>query len=83
MKIIDDTLKNPRTGEWSRKNLTSFVSLIFAIAYVSYCTVYDKTLHEFVVLNFLALAGGMLGVSSWEKLNLKKNDKTNSAGSDS
>lgn len=71
-KLINDTLKNPRTGEWSRKNVTSFISFFFSIAYVTYCTVYDKELHEFVVLNFLALSGGMLGLSSWEKLNIKK-----------
>lgn len=71
MSLIRDTLKNPRTGEWSRKNITSFASFVFSIAYVTYCTVMDKELHEFVVLNFLALSGGMLGLSSWEKLNIK------------
>lgn len=76
MKIVRDTLKNPRTGEWSRKNLTSFFSLLYAMAYPAYGMVFDKTVHEFVVIGFLGLAGGMLGVSSWEKLNLKKPDDT-------
>jgi hypothetical protein len=72
MKIVRDTLKNPKTGEWSRKNLTSFTSLMFAMAYSAYGMAFDKEVHEFVVIGFLSLAGGMLGVSSWEKLNLKK-----------
>lgn len=75
MKIIDHTLKNPRTGEWSRKNLTSFISLVFAMVYSMIGLIYDKTVHEFVVVGFLMLAGGMLGVSSWEKKNLRKDEE--------
>lgn len=72
MKLIDHTLKNPRTGEWSRKNCTAAFSVLFAAAYSGIGMLLDKTVHEFVVWGFLTLAGSMLGVSSWEKLNIKK-----------
>jgi hypothetical protein len=72
MSLIRDTLKNPKTGQWSRKNLTSVTSLFYAMAYPAYGMIFDKTVHEFVVIGFLTLAGGMLGVSSWEKKNLSK-----------
>lgn len=73
MKLIDETLKNPKTGQWSRKNITSFVSFIFAMVYSltgSYWA--DGQVHEFIVVSFLGLSGGMLGVSSWEKFNINK-----------
>ena len=70
MKLIDETIKNPRTGQWSRKNVTAFISIGYAIWYTATGMLLDKTVHEFVVIGFLALAGSMLGVSSWEKKNL-------------
>lgn len=70
MKIIDETIKNPRTGQWSRKNLTAFASILFSMWYCGYGMLYDKTVHEFVVFFFLSLAGSMLGISTWEKKNL-------------
>lgn len=76
MKIISQTLKNPKTGQWSRKNLTSFVSFLFAMLYSLLGMIMDKTVHEFVVIGFLTLAGGMLGVSSWEKKNIQQPQNT-------
>lgn len=66
-------LKNPKTGRFSRKNITVFVCLVYAILYSTYGMIFDKTVHEFVVWGFLTLAGGLLGVSSWEKKNLNNN----------
>ncbi len=76
-KLIRDTLMNPRTGEWSRKNLTAATSLAYAIWYTGAGMILDKTVHEFVVIGFLGLAGGMLGVSSWEKKNLTQEQSQN------
>lgn len=67
MKIINETLKNPKTGQWSRKNLTSFTSFVFAMFYAGYGLLFGGEVHDFVVFGFLSLSGGMLGVSSWEK----------------
>lgn len=68
MKLVDDTLKNPTTGKWSRKNVTSFVSFVFAMIYSetgSYWS--DGTVHEFVVFAFLGFAAGLLTSNLWNK----------------
>lgn len=69
-KLISETLKNPYNGQWSRKNLTCFVCIVFAMAYSSYGMIADKEVKEFVVIAFLSVATGLLGLSSWEKKNL-------------
>ncbi len=69
-KLIDETLKNPKTGEWSRKNLTSFASFTFACVYSLIGLIFAKDVHDFVVIGFLSLTATLLGVSSWEKKNL-------------
>lgn len=72
MSIIRDTLKNPRTGEWSRKNITSATSFIFAMVYSLVGSFWaDKQVHEFIIIGFLSLTASLLGLSSWEKKNLK------------
>lgn len=70
MKLIHDTLKNPQTGMWSRKNITCFVSFMWAIIYSGYGLYSEKDIQEFVVIGFLSLSAGLLGLSSWEKKNL-------------
>ena len=74
-KIINETLKNPHTGQWSRKNLTGFSSFAYTVYYVTYGQMHEKAVQEFVVIAFLSLAATCLGISSWEKLNLKKDEK--------
>lgn len=75
MKLWNETVKNPKTGQYSRKNVTALTSLLFAMIYSTYGMVYDKTVHEFVVIGFLSLTGGMLGASSWEKKNLNQDQQ--------
>ena len=72
MGIIKDTLKNPGTNQWSRKNLTAVTSLFYAMWYAAHGLIFCGEVLEFVVFGFLGLAGGMLGVSSWEKFNINK-----------
>lgn len=69
-KLIDETLKNPKNGQWSRKNLTSFLAFVFAMFYAGYGLVFEKEIHDFVVIGFLSLTASLLGISSWEKKNL-------------
>ena len=69
-KLIKDTLMNPVTGQWSRKNLTCFLSFMWAIFYSGYGLFFGKDVEEFVVIGFLSLSAGLLGISSWEKKNL-------------
>lgn len=69
-KIISETLKNPNNGQWSRKNLTCFICILFAMVYSSYGMIAEKEVKEFVVIAFLSVATGLLGLSSWEKKNL-------------
>lgn len=73
-KLVNDTLKNPATGAWSRKNVTGFSSFAYTIYYCTTGQWYDKSVHEFVVLGFLGVAVSCLGISSWEKVNIKKTD---------
>ena len=74
-KLIRDTLMNPRTGEWSRKNLTAATSFLFSMGYSLVGSFWaDKQVHEFVLLGFLGLSGGMLGISTWEKKNLPREE---------
>lgn len=69
-KLIKDTLMNPATNQWSRKNITCFVSFMYAILYSGYGLYSGKDIEEFVVIGFLSLSAGLLGISSWEKKNL-------------
>jgi hypothetical protein len=48
--------------------------LLFAMVYSLVGSFWaDKIVHEFIVIGFLTLAGGMMGVSSWEKANINQN----------
>jgi hypothetical protein len=78
MKIIDETLKNPKTGEWSRKNITSMASFVSAIVYAFVGLFFNYEVKEFIFIGFLSLTGSLLGISSWEKLNLKQNKNVES-----
>jgi len=64
--LVNDTLKNPRTGLWSRKNLTGFSAFTYLLWY---CT-FETPVHEFVVITFAGIAVTCLGISSWEKANI-------------
>ena len=66
-KIVRETLMNPKTNQWSRKNIAAFVSLVFAFTYAYIGMICDKEVHEFVFLGALGLTGYNLGLSSWEK----------------
>lgn len=73
-EVIDHTLKNPKTGMWSRKNLAGFFAFAFTIFYCGYGMVNEKQVQEFVVLSFLGFAATCLGLSSWEKSHIPKSD---------
>lgn len=74
--IVRDTLKNPKTNQWSRKSLTGFLCMMFAMAYCAYGVAREKEIEEFVVAIFVGASLSCLGLSSWEKANVKnENDK--------
>src|SRR4051812_10402322 len=77
-KIVDQTLKNPKTGEWSRKNLTGFTAFLYSMYYCQDCMVRGATIQEFVVAIYTGVALTCLGISSWEKIQLKKPNDENS-----
>lgn len=74
MKIIDETIKNPKTGQFSRKNISAFLSLGSAVGY-SFLPLVVPTFvpHTDIVWAFLIFSASMLGVSTFEKINLPKN----------
>lgn len=75
IEIVEQTLKNPKTGQWSRKNITSAASFIFSVIYSLTGSFWaDKKVHEFIVLSFIGLTASLLGISSWEKANIIKAD---------
>lgn len=67
MKIIDDTLKNPDTGRWSRKSLTAFTSFAFALAYEVVLPFFELPTKEYVFITLLTLTGATLGLTVWDK----------------
>jgi hypothetical protein len=72
--IINHTLKNPKTGHWSRKNLTGFSCIVYAMFYSTYGLFLDRPIQEFVVAIFVGAGLTCLGISSWEKINLPKQE---------
>ncbi len=73
-KLIHDCLMNPKTGQFSRKNVTGFLCFIAAVVYCMYALVHDKTIQEFVVAIFMGACMTCLGISSWEKKNVVSQD---------
>lgn len=69
--VVRDTLKNPKTNQWSRKSLTGFLCMMFAMGYCTYGVVKEKEIKEFVVAIFVGASLSCLGLSSWEKANVK------------
>jgi hypothetical protein len=73
MKIIDDTLKGPN-GKYSRKSLTTVVSLFVAIFYgvvapfVAGLFGFKFVVIEFVFISFITLAGATLGMTVADKM---------------
>jgi hypothetical protein len=74
MTLINETLKNPQSGRWSRKNLAGFACMAYAMGYCTYGIYHDKTIQEFVVAIFVGASLTCLGISSWEKVNVKHDD---------
>ena len=70
--IVDHTLKNPKTGEWSRKNLTGFTAFIYSMYYCQDCMVRGVPIQEFVIAIYTGVALACLGISSWEKIQNKQ-----------
>jgi hypothetical protein len=86
-KLVNDTLKNPNTGVWSRKNLTGFTAFVYLIFYCTHGLIEAKEVHEFVVITFASIAVACLGISSWEKANIiqkvtKDENKTDQINAD-
>jgi len=75
-KLILETLKNPKTGQWSRKNIAGSMAFAYAVYYCTYGLWEDKQIQEFVVMAFLTFSATCLGISSWEKKNIEKNEST-------
>jgi hypothetical protein len=73
--IINHTLKNPKTGQWSRKNITGCLCVTYAMFYSTYGLFLDRQIQEVVVTSFLGAGLICLGISSWEKLSLSKKDQ--------
>jgi hypothetical protein len=70
-EIINHTLKNPKTGKWSRKNLTGFLSFGYSMFYCSSGMITEKPVQEFVVAFYLGTALTCFRISAWEKINIK------------
>jgi hypothetical protein len=66
-EIVNQTLKNPKSGLWSRKNLTGISCIGYAMGYSTYGLIASKTTQEFVVAIFVGAGLTCLGISSWEK----------------
>lgn len=73
-KIVNECIKNPKTGQYSRKNVAGTFAFAFITAYCAYDIIIHKTIHEFVVAAYIAFAAACLGISSWEKANIIKAD---------
>lgn len=73
MKIIEDTLKNPKTGNWSRKSLTAFTSFILAIVYEFILPFWGMNTKEYVFITLVTLTATVLGLTVWDK---KKDDNS-------
>jgi len=73
VKIIDETIKNPKTGQFSRKNISAFISLSAAVSY-SFLPLFRPQFvpHSDIVWAFLIFSASLLGVSTFEKINLPK-----------
>lgn len=69
--IVDHTLKNPRTGEWSRKNLTGVAAFLYSVYYCQDCLIKGIPVQVEVLLIWNATALTCLGISSWEKFQIK------------
>lgn len=70
-QIVEHTLQNPKSKQWSRKNLTSFTCLIYSMVYATGLISKDGEVHEFVVAIFVGAALTCLGISTWEKANVE------------
>ena len=68
-QLLNDTLKNA-DGKWSRKNITCLIAFLYAMFYASMGLFLNRDIEEFVVIGFLSLSAGLLGLSTWEKKNL-------------
>ena len=72
MGLINDTLKNPETGRYSRKSLTTLAAFSLAIVYEFLLPLqpwWEFTPNEYVWDGLLLLTGATLGLTVWDKKN--------------
>jgi hypothetical protein len=76
-KIINDTLKGP-DGKYSRKSLTTFISMAISILTGIYIVVSDyflgREINQYAIMvfyGFLGLGGGTLGLTVIDKIKNK------------
>lgn len=67
MKIIRDTLQH--NGKYSRKSLTTLVTLVCAIGYELTFPIFGYDTKEYVFQGLLLLCGATLGLTVWDKKN--------------
>lgn len=73
MKLIEQTLKNPITGNLSRKSLTAFFSFALSIVYEFILPFWGMNTKEYVFITLVTLTATVLGLTVWDK---KKTDNT-------
>ena len=76
-RIINDTLKGP-DGKYSRKSLTTFISMAISILTGTYIVVSDyflgREINQYAIMvfyGFLGLGGGTLGLTVIDKIKNK------------
>lgn len=66
-KIVNDTLKNPQTGRWSRKSLTIFVAFFSALIYEFVFPYFEINTKEYVFITLMSAVVSGLGLTVWDK----------------
>ena len=78
MKIINDTLKNPKNGEYSRKSIILFVSFNFVMLYEGVLPIVAEVIKlwlpalefqtkQYVFEAMLLFVATLLGITVWDK----------------
>lgn len=76
-KIVNDTLKSPSSGKWSRKNLTMFIAMVMSVM-LSFIIVFKYETNAFEVLcAWLLMATGQSVLMLRDKMNFRKKDNNN------
>jgi hypothetical protein len=76
-RIINDTLKGP-DNKWSRKSLTTFISMAISVLTGAYIVIsdyfLDREINQYAIMvfyGFLGLGGGTLGLTVIDKIKSK------------